>query len=698
MAKNKKKKHQVKMNKRTEELRRRSEVENQAEQFIFAINTGKTIANFLQEEAKGLIEFLSPTIEEEGEHKGENVFQLVVQREKVNEALAHYFIMLPSEDKERFLDFLGTCSQSGRRARKNMLWEIALAAAKGHPALLNALADYVENLPLEPFLNKLLSFLQETAQSGCHAGINTLWIIALAAVNGYPALLNALAKNFEKISPEQILDKLLMLLQETARSEAGVDLGLNTLGVIAYAAGNGYPALLNALAKYFENVPLDKLLPLLQKTIQSGLDAGMNTLGIIAFAAGVGHPALLNALAKYFENIPLDRLLPFLQETVQSGAYADMNTLGIIAFTAVKGHPALLNALAKNFKNVPPEQLVNLLLPLLQKTLLRGGDAGMNMIGIIAKAAACGFPAFLNAITKALMCLKLASRFSLMEQGPPGLKTVDLILSAAVQSNRVQEFEWLLCCFKLICRSNTQEGRYVRHVLPLLRAANRLIESLYPPSTYETKEEIADRKITSEELTQLRTALSIFSSDPDSPPLKTNLISIVFSKLQRHIDQMTFLNILAEIMPNSVGDYELVRLYVDYLILVSSDFSGERKKNYLECAFEKLRRIPFGEHHESDFILWDRLITKVIESDKSKGNYTLGNLKPLRDGIIVDLPILIDIFNYEMFSVRCLEYIKNLEAEKSKKEENKNHSEFFPSLQPPKVIPSYLEVMKWNLK
>lgn len=79
---------------------------------------------------------------------------------------------------------------------------------------------------------------------------------------------------------------------------------------------------------------------------------------------------------------------------------------------------------------------------------------------------------------------------------------------------------------------------------------------------------------------------------------------------------MIFLNILAEVMPNSVGDYELIRLYVDYLILICPDFSGERKKHYLECAFEKLRRIPFGEHHESDFILWDRLMIKVIESDK----------------------------------------------------------------------------------
>ena len=140
---------------------------------------------------------------------------------------------------------------------------------------------------------------------------------------------------------------------------------------------------------------------------------------------------------------------------------------------------------------------------------------------------------------------------------------------------------------------------------------------------------------------------------------------------------MTFLNILAEVMSNSVGDYELIWIYVDYLILVSSDFSGERKRNYLECAFEKLRRIPFGEHHENYFILWDRLITEVIESDKSKGNYTLGNLKLLRNGIIVDLPILIEIFNYEMFSVRYVEYIKNIEAEKSKKEKIKVILYFF---------------------
>ena len=42
----------------------------------------------------------------------------------------------------------------------------------------------------------------------------------------------------------------------------------------------------------------------------------------------------------------------------------------------------------------------------------------------------------------------------------------------------------------------------MRNVLPLLRAANQSTESIYPPSTYEAKEEAADRKITSEELTQ----------------------------------------------------------------------------------------------------------------------------------------------------------------------------------------------------
>ncbi len=74
----------------------------------------------------------------------------------------------------------------------------------------------------------------------------------------------------------------------------------------------------------------------------------------------------------------------------------------------------------------------------------------------------------------------------------------------------------------------------------------------------------------------------------------------------------------------------------------------------------------------------------------------MGNLKLLRDGVIVDLSILIDIFNYEMFSVRCVEYINNLEAEKSKKRQNKNHSAFFPSSQPSKEMSSYLELMKWD--
>ncbi|WP_267257168.1 hypothetical protein [Coxiella endosymbiont of Ornithodoros maritimus] len=117
MDKNKKK-HQV--DKQTEGPRTRSKVENQAEQFTLTINAGKTIANFIQEKAKGFIE-LSLIIEDE--HKAKNVFQLVVQREKVNETLSHYFIMFPPEDKERFLDFLGTCSQSCPRGEKKYaLW------------------------------------------------------------------------------------------------------------------------------------------------------------------------------------------------------------------------------------------------------------------------------------------------------------------------------------------------------------------------------------------------------------------------------------------------------------------------------------------------------------------------------------------------------------------------------------------------
>ncbi|OYK81078.1 hypothetical protein CbuD7D7780_00020 [Coxiella burnetii] len=315
MDKNKKKQQ---VDKRTEGLRTRSKVENQAEQFILDINAGKTIANFLQEKAKGFIEFLSLIVEDEGEHKGENVFQLVVQREKVNEALAYHFTRLPCEEKERFLDFLGKYSQNGPLAGKNMLWAIAYAAIQGSSALLNTLAENFENVPLGVLLDRLLP-LQETAQSDLYSGLNTLGMIAYAAIKEYPALLNALAKNFEKVPPETLLD----------------------------------------------------------------------------------------------------RLLPLLQEVLQSGPYAGMNTLGMIAYAAVKGHPTLLNALAENFEKVRPERLLNRLLPLLQEIVQSGAYAGMNTVGIIAKAAVGEFPAFLNAITKALMCLKPASRFSLLQQGPP---------------------------------------------------------------------------------------------------------------------------------------------------------------------------------------------------------------------------------------------------------------------------------------
>ncbi|WP_143343623.1 hypothetical protein [Coxiella burnetii] len=218
---------------------------------------------------------------------------------------------------------------------------------------------------------------------------------------------------------------------------------------------------------------------------------------------------------------------------------------------------------------------------------------------------------------------------------------------------------------------------YVTRVFPLLKAANQLIESICPPSTYEEKEEIADRKITSEELTQLRKAFSNFSSALHRS-LKTNLISFVFSKLQRYVDQETFLIILAWI--KATGDYELVQLHADCLILASSDFSGGRKADYLECAFEKLRTIPFDKHYESNSLLWDRLIVKVV-GEESKEPYTLDDFKPLRNEVIKDVYILADSFDYKKFFSRCVEYLKNLEVEESKKEEKKTHSEFFPSLQ-----------------
>ncbi|ABS77126.1 hypothetical protein [Coxiella burnetii] len=553
MGKEKRKPQEEKVEKRARGLRTCNEVAHQASRLIDAINAGKTILDFLQEEEKDFIEFLSPIVEEEDEHKGENVLGRVVMvtGKRVNEALARHFMTLSPEEKERFVDLLGANAESGPRAGKNVLG----------------------------------------------------WLSSVGEKNGGPALLNALAKYVESAPPGQLLDKWLPLLRETARG---------------------------------------------------GELVGVNTLGVIAGAAEVGHPALLNALAK-------------------------------------------------NFEKVPPKQLLNRLLPLLQKTVQgEGSYRGMNTVGVIAKAAACGFPAFLNTITEALMCLKPISRSSLLHQGPPGSRAVDSTLSAAARNNRVQRFEWLLCCSKITCRSNTPGSRYVRYVLPVLHAANQIIESISPPWAQEEKEELASREITSEELTQLENTRSNFLAGPMHPPLKTNLISTVFSKLQQHIDQTTFLNILAKAVPNFIGDYELVRLYVDYLILVSSDFSGEQKIRYQRCAFAKLKEITFYDYHESDSPLWERLIARVME-DVCQKHYTSDDFEFLCEKIITEVRTLFDsspdpAFDYNSLIKECEEYVKKLEAEESKKEEKKNPSAFFPSSQPSKVIPSYLEAMKWNLK
>ena len=87
---------------------------------------------------------------------------------------------------------------------------------------------------------------------------------------------------FPRISPEEILDKVANPSSGNGVKRNRCRLGTKYAWVIAHAAGKGYLALLNTLAKYFENVPLDKLLPLLQKTIQSCPDAGLNMIGIIA--------------------------------------------------------------------------------------------------------------------------------------------------------------------------------------------------------------------------------------------------------------------------------------------------------------------------------------------------------------------------------------------------------------------------------
>ncbi len=204
---------------------------------------------------------------------------------------------------------------------------------------------------------------------------------------------------------------------------------------------------------------------------------------LIACAAVNGHPAMLNALADRIKELSIENLLLLLEETAQAGDATGHNTLWLIAWAAVKGHPAMLNALVMHIKNLKSEEISDLL----QKRPEGGVMAGENGLRLIVKVAQSGHVEMLNAVAKKLMQLPRDKRSKLLTPEPEN-STFEMLISVAARELKTQEFELLLPdCFTDQFDLPASEDNYMQKIFPLMKEVNELIST--PQASVESLEE-----------------------------------------------------------------------------------------------------------------------------------------------------------------------------------------------------------------
>ncbi|MDE3400187.1 MAG: ankyrin repeat domain-containing protein, partial [Coxiella burnetii] len=372
-----------------------------------------------------------------------------------------------------------------------------------------------------------------------------------------------------------------------------------------------------------------QLLKILKTVSSQPEHRGKTAFWVITCATSNGHPAALETLIQSGAWAKLTpQQLPELFKAAP--AHPDDTALGETAFwtitmAAANGYPAPLEMLMQSnaWKNLPVDDILQLLKSFLTHDECSYKDIPSFCVIIIAAA---NYPKSLNLLTQKLMQLprRRLSNWLTTDLSGSSDKLATQILKVAVNSNRMQPFEWLLCCVDMDHSDQEKEAEYQQKVLPILKKVHSLTESILSPIALdypvgkEEKNEEEDtgllEPISKNELDSIVNDLISYESDPSKP--KENLLSIILDKLQTYytslFDLTCVLNKLTETFPESEP---LKRQYVDLLILQASSLTYYSEDTFLSTAFKNLISLNFLENDE---LLWQRLIIKVIESDSNK--------------------------------------------------------------------------------
>ncbi|WP_259425693.1 ankyrin repeat domain-containing protein [Coxiella burnetii] len=481
-----------------------------------------------------------------------------------------------------------------------------------------------------------MKILKTVSSQPEHRGKTAFWLIACAASHGHPAALEMLIQSgaWAKLTPQQLLE----LLKAAPDNQDDRDLGKTAFWVITCAASNGHPAALETL-------------------IQSGAWAKLTP----------------QQLPELFKAAP---------------AHPDDTALGETAFwtitmAAANGYPAPLEMLMQSnaWKNLPVDDILQLLKSFLTHDECSYKDIPSFCVIIIAAA---NYPKSLNLLTQKLMQLprRRLSNWLTTDLSGSSDKLATQILKVAVNSNRMQPFEWLLCCVDMDHSDQEKEAEYQQKVLPILKKVHSLTESILSPIALdypvgkEEKNEEEDtgllEPISKNELDSIVNDLISYESDPSKP--KENLLSIILDKLQTYtslFDLTCVLNKLTETFPESEP---LKRQYVDLLILQASSLTYYSEDTFLSTTFKNLISLNFLENDE---LLWQRLIIKVIESDSNKKIFHPSDGQIA--GFIKETFTLKEQrkITFEDFKNACTQFKEKLTTEPEQKEKPLYNSQFF---------------------
>ena len=172
----------------------------------------------------------------------------------------------------------------------------------------------------------------------------------------------------------------------------------HTLNHVAWAACDGHPNALNAIAEQLKQIPSENLIEIFKKS--------PHTLSNIAVAAQKGHPNALNAIAEQLKQITSENLSQIFKDSP--------HTLGNIAGAAQKRHPNALNAIAEQLKQITSENLIKIV------------KKSPHTLANIAGAACNGHTKALNALENQLKQITSENLSQIFKDSPHTLRHIAL--------------------------------------------------------------------------------------------------------------------------------------------------------------------------------------------------------------------------------------------------------------------------------